>query len=158
MDSKLYQYRPPTDLTNTRLRKLAAALAPAYMRVSGTWANSAYFADQDNAPQAPPAGFNGVLTRQQWRGVVDFSQAVDAQIVTSFAVSQGTRDAAGIWKPDQASRLLTYTRSIGGSIAAAEFMNEPNLAAMGGAPADYNATVYGKDFEIILLAHEASGS
>jgi heparanase 1 len=148
MDSKLYQYRPPTDLTNTRLRKLAAALAPAYMRVSGTWANSAYFADQDNAPQAPPAGFNGVLTRQQWRGVVDFSQAVDAQIVTSFAVSQGTRDAAGIWKPDQASRLLTYTRSIGGSIAAAEFMNEPNLAAMGGAPADYNATVYGKDFEL----------
>jgi hypothetical protein len=56
MDSKLYQYRPPTDLTNTRLRKLAAALAPAYMRVSGTWANSDYFADQDGAPQAPAGG------------------------------------------------------------------------------------------------------
>lgn len=148
MDSNLYQYRPPIDLTNARLRKLAAALAPAYMRVSGTWANSTYFADQDNAPQAPPAGFNGVLTRRQWRDVVDFSHAVDAQIVTSSAVSQGTRDAAGVWKPDQASRLLTYTRSIGGSIAAAEFMNEPNLAAMGGAPAGYDAILYGKDFRL----------
>jgi heparanase len=146
MDSNLYQYRPPIDLANARLRKLAAALAPAYLRVSGTWANSTYFADQDNAPPAPPAGFTGILTRQQWRGVVDFSQAVDARIVTSFAVSPGARDAAGTWKPDQADRLLAYTSSIGGGIAAAEFMNEPNLAEMGGAPAGYDATAYARDF------------
>jgi len=146
MDANLYQYRPPIDLADARLRKLAAALAPAYMRVSGTWANSTYFAGSDNAPLAPPAGFNGVLTRPQWRGVVDFSQAVDARIVTSFAVSPGTRDAAGAWKPDQASSLLAYTSSIGGNIAAAEFMNEPDLAEMGGAPAGYDATAYIRDF------------
>jgi len=146
MDPNLYQYRPPIDLANPRLRKLAAALAPAYMRVSGTWANSTYFADQDVAPPAPPAGFNGILTRQQWRGVVEFSRAVDAPIVTSFAVSPGTRDATGAWKPDQASSLLAYTRSISGSIAAAEFMNEPDLAEMGGAPAGYDATAYARDF------------
>ena len=145
MDSNLYQYRPPIDLANARLRKLAAALAPAYMRVSGTWANSTYFADSDETPTAPPAGFNGVLTRPQWRGVVDFSQAVDARIVTSFAVSPGTRDATGVWKPDQASSLLAFTRSIGGNIAAAEFMNEPDLAEMGGAPAGYDATAYTRD-------------
>src|ERR1700682_1941903 len=51
---------------------------------------------------APPAGFSGVLTRQQWRGVIDFSQAVRAPIVTSFAVSPGPRDAAGVWTPNQA--------------------------------------------------------
>ena len=39
----LYAYRPPIDLTNARLRVLAAALAPAYLRVSGTWANATYF-------------------------------------------------------------------------------------------------------------------
>ena len=138
-DSNLYQYRPPIDLADARLRKLAAALAPAYMRVSGTWANSTFFADQDNPPPAPPAGFNGVLTRPQWRGVVDFSKAVGAEIVTSFAVSPGARNAAGAWKPDQAERLLAYTSSIGGRIAAAEFMNEPNLAELGGAPAGYDA-------------------
>jgi heparanase len=144
--SNLYQYRPPIDLTDTRLRKLAAALAPAYVRVSGTWANSTYFADSDDTPSAPPAEFKSILTHQQWRNVVDFSQAVDARIVTSFAISPGTRDAAGVWNPDQASHFLTYTRSVGGSIAAAEFMNEPDLTEMGGAPAGYDATAYGRDF------------
>ncbi len=145
-DSNLYQYRPPIDLANARLRKLAAALAPAYLRVSGTWANSTFFADSDDAPSAPAPGFDGVLTRRQWRGVVDFSHSVDAPIVTSFAVSAGTRDAAGVWKSDQADRLLNFTRSIGGRIAAAEFMNEPNLAETGGAPAGYDATAYRREF------------
>jgi heparanase len=147
-DSNLFQYRPPIDLTQPRLRKLAAALAPAYLRVSGTWANSTYFSDSDDVSSAPPAGFNGVLSRQQWQSVVDFAQSVDAQIVTSFAISAGTRDAAGKWKQDQADRLVRFTHSIGGKIAAAEFMNEPDLAAVGGAPAGYDPAVYGQDFKI----------
>jgi Glycosyl hydrolase family 79, N-terminal domain len=144
----LYAYRPPIDLSSMKLRKLAAALAPAYLRVSGTWANSTYFSDMEHAPSTPPAGFNGILTRGQWRDVVDFSQAVDAQIVTSFAVSPGTRDPAGVWTLDQAARLLAYTRFLGGSIAAAEFMNEPDLPAINGAPAGYDAGAYGRDFKI----------
>jgi heparanase len=148
MDPRLYQYRPPVDLTNARLRKLAAALGPSYVRVSGTWANTTYFPDADQAPAKPPAGFMGVLTRQQWKGVVDFSKAVNAGIVTSFATGVGTRDAAGIWTPAQAQRLLEYTKSVGGSIAAAEFMNEPTLAVMGGAPAGYDAAAYGRDFKV----------
>jgi hypothetical protein len=118
------------------------------MRVSGTWANTTYFPDSDTVPSAPPDGFSGILTHQQWRGVVDFSRAVGAPIVTSFAISPGTRDAAGVWAPDQARRFLAYTRSIGGTIAAAEFMNEPNLAEMGGAPAGYDAAGYGRDFKL----------
>src|SRR5947209_2467121 len=42
-ESSLYQYRAPIDLSNPRLRKLASALSPAYVRVSGTWRNSTYF-------------------------------------------------------------------------------------------------------------------
>ena len=45
MDPSLYQYRPPVRLANPRLRALAAALGPAYVRVSGTWANTTYFHD-----------------------------------------------------------------------------------------------------------------
>jgi hypothetical protein len=146
--SDLYAYRTPIDLTNSRLRRLATALTPAYMRVSGTWANTTYFPDSDTVPSAPPDGFSGILTHQQWRRVVDFSRAVGAPIVTSFAISPGTRDAAGVWAPDQARRFLAYTRSIGGTIAAAEFMNEPNLAEMGGAPAGYDAAGYGRDFKL----------
>jgi glycosyl hydrolase family 79 len=145
-DARLFQYRPPADLSDARLRMLAAALGPAYVRVSGTWANTTYFADQDNPPADLPMGFNGILTRAQWRNVVAFAKAVDARIATSFAVSAGSRDAAGIWNPDRARRLIAYTHAIEGKIAAVEFMNEPDLPAIGGAPAGYNATAYGRDF------------
>jgi hypothetical protein len=149
MNPALFQYRPPIDLTNFRLRRLAAALGPAYMRVSGTWANSTYFQNSnDAAPPAAPPGFNGILTRRQWKGVLDFSHAVNAKIVTSFAISAGTRDAAGVWTPEQARQFLAYTESIGGSIAAAEFMNEPTFAAMGGAPKGYNAPAYARDLAV----------
>jgi hypothetical protein len=142
----MFQYRPPINLANPRLRKLAAALGPAYLRVSGTWANTTYFQNSDDPALAtPPKGFNGVLTRKQWKGVVDFSHAVNAEIVTSFAVSAGARDAAGVWTPDQAHQIAEYTKFIGGNIAAAEFMNEPNLAEIGGAPKGYDAAAYARD-------------
>ena len=148
MNPDAYAYRPPIDLANARRRKLAAALGPAYVRVSGTWANTSYFADSDQPPTMPPAGFSGVLSREQWKGVVDFSNAVNAKIVTSFATSPGARDEAGVWTPDQAQRFLNYTKSIGGNVAAAEFMNEPTMALMGGAPAGYDAAAYGRDFKV----------
>jgi heparanase 1 len=142
----LYQYRPPVDLTSARLRTLAAALGPAYLRVSGTWANTTYFADSDKPPSLPPPGFTGILSRLRWREVVRFSRAVNAQIVTSFSASN--RDAAGAWTPDQAQRLLAYTSSIGGKIAAAEFVNEPDIAGVGGAQAGYDPATYGRDFRL----------
>jgi Glycosyl hydrolase family 79, N-terminal domain len=156
-DRDLYAYRPPIDLGNAKLRRLAAALSPAYLRVSGTWANSTYFADSDTAP---PAGFDGVLTRAMWRGVVDFARAVDARIVTSFAVSPGARDASGVWSTGQAQRLLAYTSALHGRIAAVEFMNEPTLAAQNGAPPGYDATAYGRDFRIFraFVKHASPGT
>jgi hypothetical protein len=151
IDAHLFQYRPPIDLANPRLRMLAAALGPAYLRVSGTWANTTYFADTDQPPSLPPAGFKGILTRKQWLGVVGFARSADAQIVTSFAIGPGTRDADGVWMPDQARSLLGYTHAIGGKISAAEFMNEPNLTAISGAPDGYDAPAYGRDFKRFRL-------
>jgi hypothetical protein len=149
MDPNLYEYRPPIDLANPRLRKLAAALGPAYVRVSGTWANTTYFQNSDEpAATTPPQGFNGVLTRQEWKGVVDFSKATNAELVTSFAISPGARDASGVWTPDQAQQIVDYTNSLGGRIAAAEFFNEPNIASIGGAPKGYDAAAYGRDVTV----------
>jgi heparanase 1 len=146
IDPNLYRYRAPIDLSNPRLRKLAAALSPAYARVSGTWANNAYFQDSENpAPANAPTGFSGVLTRKEWKGVIDFSHAVSAEVVTSVATGPGPRDTQGVWTSDQARHLFDYTKSIGGKIAATEFMNEPTYAAMGGAPKGYDAASYGRD-------------
>jgi len=149
IDPNLYQYRKPIDLSNPRLRKLAAALGPAYVRVSGTWANSVYFQDSENgAPANAPSGFSGVLTREEWKGVIDFSHAVNAEIVTSVATGPGPRDAQGVWASDQVRQLFDYTKSAGGRIAASEFMNEPTYAAMGGAPKGYDAASYGRDIAV----------
>jgi hypothetical protein len=146
MDPNVYQYRPPVNLSNSRLRKLAAALSPAYIRVSGTWANTVYFSDSDS-PTAPP-GFSSVLTRREWKGVIDFVSAVNGELVTSFATGAGTRDSQGVWTPKEADRWLAYTKAVGGHIAAAEFMNEPTYAAMGGAPKGYDAAMYGRDIAV----------
>jgi hypothetical protein len=149
VDPGMFEARPPADLANPRLRKLAAALGPAFVRVSGTWANSVYFHDSDDpAPAAPPSGFQGVLTRAQWKGVGDFARAVNARIVTSFAISAGVRDAAGVWTPDQAGRVLAYTKSVGGDVAAAELFNEPTIPAAGGAPPGYDAAAFARDMAV----------
>lgn len=133
-----YKKREPLDLQgNERLRMLTKALGPAYMRVSGSWANSIYFQDDDKSPMEPPSGYQGVLTRAQWAGVVDFAKAVDAKILTSFAVSEGARDANGAWSAEQAERLFAYTKKLGGRIDAVELMNEPNASQTPYAPAAY---------------------
>jgi hypothetical protein len=149
MSPDLYEDRPPIDLGRPRLRKLAAALGPFYWRVSGTWANSTFFHDSDGAaPAKAPQGFNAVVSRQQWKGVVDFARAVNADLMISFAISDGARDAQGVWKPDQARALLSYTKSLGGRIAAAEFMNEPDVANHGAAPKGYDAAAYARDMAV----------
>ncbi len=141
--------RPPLDLADVRLRKLAAALSPVYVRVSDTWANTLYFQDTDDVvAHAAPAGFGAVLTRPEWKGVIDFSNALDAKIVTSFSIGAGVRDPAGVWTPTEADKLLSYTSRAGGQIAAAEFFNEPNMAVIEGAPKGYDAAQYGRDFRI----------
>lgn len=149
MDPNMYQYRPPIDLANPKLRKLAAALGPAYVRVSGTWANTVYFQDSDAPPpKSPPEGFGGVLTRKEWKGVIDFVRAVDGELMTSFATGAGNRNPEGVWVPKEADRWLAFTKSAGGQIAATEFMNEPTYAAMGGAPKGYDAAMYARDVAV----------
>ena len=140
VDPTLFEQRTPVNLTDPKLRKLAAALGPAYMRVSGSWANTVYFQDSDAAaPAAPPKGYGGVLTRAEWKGVIEFAKAVDARLVTSFSVGEGARDASGAWMPGQTEAFLRYTRQAGGRIAAAEFFNEPTIPAIAGVPKDYDA-------------------
>jgi heparanase len=65
-----------------------------------------------------------------------------------MAISPGVRDASGAWTAEQARRLTDFTRSAGGRIAAAEFMNEPMIAGIGGAPKGYDAKAYARDFRV----------
>src|SRR5579875_3648278 len=146
-NEQMYRKLSPVNLADKRLLVLAAALAPAYVRVSGTWANAIYFQDNDQPPMAKaPAGFVNVLTRNEWKGVTDFIKATNSKLVTSFAVSNGVRDAQGVWTPKEAQKIVNYTKSIGGAIAAAELFNEPTMPTAGGEiNKDYNAHNFAKD-------------
>ncbi|MCP5397660.1 MAG: hypothetical protein H6918_13275, partial [Sphingomonadaceae bacterium] len=148
-EGERYRQRPPIDLKDPRLIALARGLGPSLMRVSGTWANNTYLEAEGEHLAAPPAGFVQVLTRQQWKDVVAFSKAVDAPIVTSFAVSNGTRDANGVWTSVQAQRRLDLTREAGGSIYAAEFFNEANMpSAAPEMPKRYTAENYAAEYRL----------
>ncbi len=141
-----YEYRPSIDLTNSRLLKMAAALAPSYARFSGTWANATYFADSDEPPAKPPSGFDAVLTREQWRKAVTFAREADAGILISLATSPGARDSAGKWRPDNAEQLVSYTERLGARIAGAEFSNEPNMIGLTQPPENYTPSDYQRDY------------
>jgi hypothetical protein len=136
--------RPPIDLSSERLRNLARALGPAYIRVSGTWANSTYFDVDGTSGGVAPDGFGGVLTTEQWDGVGEFADAVGGQIVTSFASNTGVRDADGVWLDDQARALLQFSLDNDIPLVAAEFYNEPSLNI--GAPPGYDAAGFARDF------------
>lgn len=137
-------YRKPIDLASKRLRNLARALGPAYIRVSGTWANSTYFDPDGVAGGTAPEGFEGVLTGDQWRGVGAFADAVDGRVVTSFASSAGVRDADGAWVGDQARSLMEFSLAHDVPLVAAEFYNEPSLNI--GVPPGYDADDFARDF------------
>lgn len=147
-DDEVYRMRPPEDLADERLRALTKHLGPAYMRVSGTWANSTYLEAEGENLAEPPSGYDQVLTREQWRGAVDFAEAVDARIGVSYAVSEGPRDPDGVWQTEQAQRLLELTRETGGDLAFSEFINEPNAASLGHLPEGYSVEDYTRDFRI----------
>ncbi len=144
-----YRQRPPIDLSNPKLIALAKHLGPSLIRVSGTWANNTYLEAPGEKLSAPPPGFVQVLTRDQWKGVVAFSKAVDAPIVTSFAVSKGTRGPDGVWTTTQAQRLADLTHEAGGTLYAAEFFNETNVpTAAPEMPETYTADDYAREFRI----------
>jgi hypothetical protein len=97
-----------------------------------------------------------VLTRLQWKGVINFTHAVNADLVTSFAISAGVRDPAGVWTPVQARPFLAYTQSIGGKVAAAELFNEPTMPSAGGAPPGYDANSFAKNIAAFRLFAKAA--
>jgi len=149
-NEQMYRKLSPINLADKRLLNLAKGLAPAYVRVSGTWANAIYFQDNDSPHVAKaPEGFVNILTKNEWKGVIDFLKATNGKLITSFAVSNGVRDINGIWTPIEAEKMVRYTKSQGGSIAGAELFNEPSIPNAGGAiNKNYNATNFAKDIAV----------
>jgi len=146
--NQMFRKLPPINLAGKRLMNLAKALAPAYIRVSGSWANTVYFQNNDSLQTKVPEGFANTLTRSQWKGVIDFVKATNSKLITSFAVSKGVRDPSGVWTAREAQKIINYTKSIGGNIAGAELFNEPTIPMAGGVDTNYNGRNFAKDIAV----------
>ncbi len=146
---KLQTWYDPIDLKNEKLIALAKALGPVWVRVSGTWANKTYYNfDGKYAPGVVPEGFQNVLQKEQWLGVLDFVKAVNGKLLVSFANCQGIHSAEEPWSPWQAKQIMDLSIAYGVPINAVEFTNEPNIMATSGFPKGYDDVSFCRDQEI----------
>ena len=147
-NDQMFRKVPPVNLADKRLVNLAKGLAPAYVRVSGSWANTVYFQDNDSPQIKAPAGFVNTLTRKQWKGVIGFVKATNSKLITSFAASTGVRDSKGNWTTAEAQKIVDYTKSIGGKITGAELFNEPTIPMAAGVDTNYNGQNFAEDVAV----------
>ena len=146
-DSMMQVYAP-VDLTNPRLRKLAKEIGPVWVRVSGTWSTKTYYDLDGKANGVAPDGYENVLTKEQWCGVLDFVKFLGAKLLVSVSNCAGIHTAEEPWNPSQAEILFNFSRNYGVPIDAAEFMNEPNLLSGSGAPKGYTVEHFIRDQDI----------
>ena len=144
----LMQYYPPIDLYNTKVRALAKELGTVWVRVSGTWATKTYYDFDGTTGGKAPEGYQSVLTRDQWVGVIDFCRHIGAKLLVSASNCQGDHKDDGPLDLTQIKKLFALTDSVGGKIDAFEFMNEPNMLQVSGAPLNYNFEDYIRDQDI----------
>lgn len=147
--SELMQEYPPINLYDEKLRKLARQLGPAWIRVSGTWATKTYYDFEGTTGGRAPAGYAAVLTREQWIGVLDFVKAVGGKLLVSVSNCEGDHPDGGPLDLTQAKKLFALSRDHGVEISAIEFMNEPNMLELSGAPAGYTAADYARDQDLL---------
>ena len=143
----LQQWYDPIDLYNPRLRKMAKALGVAWVRVSGTWANKTYYDFDGHTGGKVPEGYQNLLTRDQWIGVLDFVKHINGKLLVSLANCPGNHSADEIWNVEQAELLFKTSKEYGVPINAAEFTNEPNLIALSGLPKGYTPEDHARDHD-----------
>ena len=144
----LMQYYPPIDTKNEKLISLAKEFGPVWLRVSGTWATKTYYDFDGTTGGKAPEGYQSVLTREQWANILGFVKAVDAKLLVSASNCQGDHMDGGPIDLTQIKKLFALTDELGGSIDAFEFMNEPNMLQISGAPLNYSFEDYVRDQDI----------
>ncbi len=142
----LMQWYDPIRSTDARLRKLAKAFGPAWVRVSGTWATKTYYDFEDTG--VVPEGYQNRMTRQQWVNIIDFVEAVGGKLLISVANCEGLHHADEPWNPSQAEKIFALSKELGHPIDAVEFTIERNMMEITGFPAGYKAEHFRRDQDL----------
>jgi len=148
--AELMEYYPPVDLYDQRLRSLAKELGSAWIRVSGSWATKTYYDFDGTTGGQAPEGYQSVLTREQWIGVLDFVRTVGGKLLISVSNCAGDHSDGGPLDLSQTKKIFDFSHAYGVDIDAAEFMNEPNMLAFSGAPGGYTPADFARDQDIFF--------
>lgn len=146
----LMQVYKPINLYDEKLRYLAKAFGPVWVRVSGTWATKTYYDFDGTTNGKVPEGYLNVLTKDQWIGVLDFVKAIGAKLLVSVANCPGLHSAEEPWPSTEAEKLFSFSKEYGVPINAAEFTNEPNMMEETGFPKGYTPEHYRRDQDIFF--------
>ncbi len=116
--------KTPYDFSRPQLQRLAAALAPAYLRIGGTDADRTLY-DLDAEPAPAP---NGAwrLHRAQWDALNAFALKLDYRIMFTLNAGALARDEHGRWNPDNARALMVDARQRQYPVDVWELGNEVN--------------------------------
>ncbi len=113
----------PFDFERPRLRALAEALAPAYLRIGGTEADEVRYDLGDGHTEAAE---DLVLTRGQVDSIAGFAEAAGLRLF--MTVNAGPLDRQdGVWLGEQAERLIAYMSQRGYPVDVWELGNEANV-------------------------------
>lgn len=131
IDVSLLSHTEHCDLTSPRLRTMAKAIGPTWMRVGGTKADKLWY-DMSESPQPPPNSTlysGGTFNRSVWDSVNEFAADVGFSIVFGINAGPGPRGGNGTaaWDPSNALALMDYTRAKGYPVVGYEFGNEPGV-------------------------------
>jgi heparanase len=114
------------DFDRPRLRELARALAPAYLRIGGTAADWTVYQMDDAPAGSLPDGARWTLTRQRWDEVSAFARDVGFRIMFTLNAGDSARDADGAWDPSNARSLIEYAQKHDDPVDVWELGNELN--------------------------------
>lgn len=115
----------PYDFTRPELAKLAGALAPAMLRIGGSEADRVYY-DIDGSLTEAPEPYETIFTGAQFDGVGEFAMANGLDVFFTLNAGPGPRDDNLAWTPDNARRLIEYSKSKGYPVRLWELGNEIN--------------------------------
>ncbi len=116
----------PYDFSRPKLRLLAKALAPAYLRIGGSEADVVAYDLTDDPPEDAPEPFEFVFSKQRWDAVNQFAMDMGFEVFFTLNAGPGCRNEDKSWNPECAREWMQYTREQEYPVSIWELGNEIN--------------------------------
>ncbi|MEM1112270.1 MAG: glycoside hydrolase [Pseudomonadota bacterium] len=137
---------PPLNLRSKKLSRLAAALAPAYLRIGGSEADKIHYFER---PRGDAESL--VLEREQWDDLHAFTRANSLDLIFTCKYGLFKRSEHGSWEGSELEQLLRYSRERGYWIDVFELGNELNAYwAFHGLHAQPGARKLASDYDTFI--------